>query len=215
MNMLYFMSIVAGNDFMRRLPPRSFRYPDYPDVQITSYAWTEAYFLLWGIYYAANDMVKFARFNDVLLDLYLEEKLVGRVQIARKPPPSLAGGAGNLTQDLGDHLAQTNLTASGEDTAQPKPGVGNVATSELAPLTPSLLNSSSPLSLSANFEVNFISIEGAGHVNRNDVFMAFYTALMHIAQFPAAMQMKSFEIDSPSGKLHLHMQDVGISCPVS
>ncbi len=105
MNMLYFMSIVAGNDFMRRLPPRSFRYPDYPDVQITSYAWTEAYFLLWGIYYAANDMVKFARFNDVMLDLYLEEKLVGRIQIAGKPPPNLAGGAGNLTQDLGDHLA--------------------------------------------------------------------------------------------------------------
>ena len=214
-NILNFMSIVAQKDFMRRLPPRSIRSPDYPDVQITSYAWTEAYFLLWGIYYAANDMVKFARFNDVMLDLYLEEKLVGRIQIARKPAPSLAGGAGNLTQDLGDLLAPTNLTASSEDTAQPKPGVRIVAANDLAPLISSNFNASSIVSLSAEFEVHFINVEGAGHVDRNDVFMTFYNAIMHIAQFPIEMQMQSFDSDSPSGKLHLHMQEVGINCQVS
>lgn len=64
--------------------------------------------------------------THVMLDLFSEEKLVGRLKVAVKQALSLAGGTGNLTQALGEHLAEMNLTGSGEDTAPPNALVGNV-----------------------------------------------------------------------------------------
>lgn len=215
MNILYFMSGVAEQGFVNQLPPRSYSTPNYRDIQITSSAWTEARFLLWGIYYAAYDMIKLARFNDVMIELYWEDRLVGKVQVAGKRALSPVGGASNLTQDLEEGLAQPNSTGSHEDTTQPKPAVGNVTDSGLAPPTFSHINASNALSLPSSFRVSFESIAGAGQVDRNDVFLTFYAALLHVAQFPAGTQMQTFHSVSPNGKLHLHMQGIGIGCPVS
>ncbi|KAL9065781.1 MAG: hypothetical protein Q9161_008006 [Pseudevernia consocians] len=193
-NILYFMSLLAGQDFVNQVQPRSFSTPNYRDIQITSYAWTEARFLLWGICYAAYNMIKLARFNDVMLQLYWEDRLVGKVKVARKRALSLVGGAGNLTQDLEEELAQPNSTGSDEDTTQPKPVVGNVTDSGLVPPTFSHINASTTLSLPSSFAVSFESIAGAGPVDRNDVFLTFYAALLHVAQFPAQMRMREFDI---------------------
>lgn len=209
------MSIVAAQDFMHQIQPRTYSTPNYRDVQITTYAWTEVRFLLWAIYYTASDMVKYVRFNDVMVELIWEDKLVGLVKIAVKRALSLAGEAGNLTMDLGNHLAHTNLTSSGEDTMQPKSVVGNVTDSDLAPLNFSDLNASTTFSLPPSFAVSFVSIAGAGRLNRNEVFLTFYTALLHVAQFSPESQMQPFQSVSPSGNVQLHMQKVGIGCPVS
>ena len=209
------MSLIAGQDFVNQVQPRSFSTPNYRDIQITSYAWTEARFLLWGICYAAYNMIKLARFNDVMLELYWEDRLVGKVKVARKRALSLVGGAGNLTQDLEEELAQPNSTGSDEDTTQPKPVVGNVTDSGLAPPTFSHINASTTLSLPSSFAVSFESIAGAGPVDRNDVFLTFYAALLHVAQFPAQVRMQEFDSVSPNGRLHLYMQDNGIGCSVS
>lgn len=216
MNILYFMSIIAGQHFMQQLQPRTYSAPYYRAVQITTYGRTEARFLLWAIYYAVNDMVRTVRFNNVLLELYWEDELVGEIRVAVKQTSNLAGGAGDLSLDLGDQLAQPNLTGSGEGTTQPSPIVGSVTDSNLALLTfPHLNASTKPLAVPPRFAVSFESIAGAGNVDRNDVFLTFYAALLHVAQFPAESQMQSFQSDSPSGKLHLHMQDIGIGCQVS
>lgn len=160
-------------------------------------------------------MVKYARFHNLALQLYWEDKLVGRIVVAVKWALSLAGEAGNLTEALGDHLAQTNQTASGEDTTQFEPVVGNVVDGDLAPLTFSRINASNTLSIPPTFAISFESIAGASHLDRNEVFLTFYIALLHVAQFPAETQMQPFQSDSPSGKLHLYMQEIGIGCQVS
>ncbi|CAD6567937.1 MAG: hypothetical protein ASARMPRED_001193 [Alectoria sarmentosa] len=185
---------------------------NYQDVQITTYAWTESRFLLWGIYCAVTDMVKYARFHNLALQLYWEDKLVGQIVVEVKRALSLAGGAGNMTEDLGDHLAQTNQTASGGDATQFEPVVGNVVDGDLAPLTFSRINPSDTLSTPPTFAISFESIAGADQLDRNEVFLTFINALLHVAQFPAETQMQPFQSDSPSGKLYLYMQANGIGC---
>lgn len=144
--------------------------------------------------------------NIVMLDLFSEDKPVGRLKVAVKQALTLAGGTGNLTQALGEHLAQTNLTGSGEDTAPPNALVGNVTDSNLAPLGFSHLKASIILSPSRSRAVSFESIAGAAKVDINDVFLSFHNALLHVAQ------MQSFSSTSPSGNLHLHMQQTQVGC---
>lgn len=161
-------------------------------------------------------MVKFARFNDVSLDLYWEDNLVGKLKIAVRGALDLASGAGNLTRDLGNFLPRPNLTGSDDDTMRPKSAVGTVTDSDLAPpLTSAPFNALDTLSLPPSFAVSFESIAGAGKVDRNDLFLTFYNAFLHIAPFPVQSEMRSFHCESPSGNLHLHVQDVGIGCQVS
>ena len=161
-------------------------------------------------------MIKFARFNDAIIELYWEEKIVGKVKVAVKRVLSLAGRGGNSTQDLGDTLAQTNLTSHEEDIPDSKLVVDDGTDNSIAPLTlSSSLNASTTISIPPNVAIRFVSIPGAGAISRNEVFLTFYTALLHVAQFPVESYLQSFHIASPSGQLHLHMQEVGIGCPVS
>lgn len=153
-------------------------------------------------------MIQLARLNDVTLDLYWEKKMVGKVVVAEKRGSNLAGGVNSLTQNLGEDLAETSLTGKGKDITPLKPVVGN--TTHL-----SSLNASAILSVTPSFSVSFESIADAGKVDRNDLFLAFYAALLHVAQFSTESEMQSFHSDSPSEKLHLHVQEIGIGCQVS
>ena len=205
------MSIVAGQHFTHQLAPRRYSTPRYRDVSITSFADTEARFLLWGVFSAVADMVKNVRFHDVMLSLYWDDKLVGKIQIAVTRPLSLVGGAGNVTQDLGYQLAQTSSGASGENITQIEPVPGNGTDSDLVTLNSSAFNDSN----TQRFAVIFESIAGGGVVNRNDVFLTFYIALIHVAQFSIEDQMQTFQGDSPNGQCRLHMQDMRTRCQVS
>ena len=160
-------------------------------------------------------MVKFARFNEATLELYWETTMVGKVRIAVKRASSLAGGGGNSTQDLGDTLAQTNLTGSGEAVPDSKSIVDTGIDSNLAPLNSFFINASTEISAPIHFAINFVPISGGGALNRNEVFLTFYTAILHVAQFPAESYMQSFTVASPSRKLFLHIQNMGADTPVS
>lgn len=208
MNILWFMSLVAAQEFTDQIRPRTYSTPTYRGVQITSYAWTEARFLLWGIFYAVNEMVASVRFHDVTVELYWEGKLVGKLKLAVKRAQSLAGGAANPTLDSGEDFAQSNVTGRDEGTTDTTPVDSNVTDSDLAPLTFSQSNASTTMA----FAVSFESIAGASRVDRNDVFLTFYGALLHVAQFPPEMPMQDFHTGSPRGKLHLDMQEIGIGC---
>lgn len=209
------MSIVAAQDFTQETRPRVYSTPKYRDIEISTYAWTEARFLLWGMYLAAIEMVKFARFNDVTLELYWEAKMVGGVRIAVKRASSLASGGGNSTQDLGDTLVQLNLTGRGEVVLDSKPVVGAATDSNLTPFNSISINASTGISSPTVFDVSFVAISGAGTLSRNEVFLTFYTAILHVAQFPAESYMQSFAVSSPSKKLYLYIQSMGVETQVS
>ena len=182
LNILYFMSIVASQDSDQELQPRSYSTPYYRDVKITSFNWTQARFLLWGVYYGVSYIVKHARFHDLRLDLYWENKLVGKI----------------------------NIAASEEDEpAGPGPEVGNATNKDLA------FNASTALPVAEGFRIVFERVAGATRVDRNDLFLAFCTAFLHIAQYPAGSQMQAFEVKSPNGKLSLYLHEHGIGCQVS
>lgn len=195
-NILNFMGIIATQNFERKLAPRKYSTPGYREVEITVSGSTEARFLLWGIYIAVAEMVKIVRFNEIGLELSWAGQLVGRVKVARRPSSS-AG------------LAQTNST----DTDL-VPVIGNVTDGNSISFTGSSINGTG-LSIRPGFHVTYNSMAGAGQVSRNDVFLTFFGALGHAAQYPAHDNMASFESKSPNGRLQLHMQDVIFGCTVS
>ena len=200
MNILNFMGIVAAEDFTHEFQPRIYSTPNYRSVEITSYARTEGRFLLWAVVYAINYMVEVVRFNDLKMELLWEGRFVGRMKIAAKRSMSLAGGA---TQDL---VAQSNETGSDNVT------VGSEAVGDSALFA---FNSSTTLSYPPGFSVNFYHIPGGISLNRNEIFLTFYTALLHVAEFPAGSQWNIFESVSPNNVLTLIMQDSGSGCSVS
>lgn len=187
------MGIVATQDFESKLSPRKYSTPGYREIEVTVFDSIETRFLLWGIYMAAKEMVRIIRFNEIMLELRWENQMVGRVKVARRQSP----GAG---------LAQMNLT----DTYS-VPVVGNATDENSVSFTGSSINGTS-LSIRPGFHVTYDSLADAGQVNRNDVFLTFYNAIGHVAQFPAGDQLGSFNCFSPSGRLHLTMQDVMIGC---
>jgi len=91
LNILHFMGLIAIQDFNEELAPRTYSAPGYRQVQITTYTWTEVRFLLWGIYIAAADMVEIVRFHAMTIDLYWDDKLVGRMRLAVSSILSLPG----------------------------------------------------------------------------------------------------------------------------
>ena len=161
------------------------------------------------------EMVKFARFNDARMQIFWEDKVVGDVEIAVKQTLSLAGSGGNSTHDFGDTLAQTNLTSSGEDTSDSEPALDDGTDNDITPLILSPLNSSATISTTPIFDVTFRTIPGARALDRNEVFLTFYAAVLHVAQYPADSYMQTFVVSSPSGKLDLHVQKVRMGCQVS
>ena len=190
------MGIVATQDFERKLSPRKYSTPGYRDVEVTVFDSTETRFLLWGIYLAVTEMVRIVRFNEVKVELNWDNQLVGRIKVALRQRP----GAG---------LGQTNLTDLNS-----VPRVGNVTDEDSVSFTGSSINGTS-LSIRPGFHVTYDSLADAGRVDRNDVFLTFYNAIGHVAQFPAHDQMGSFNCYSPNARLHLTIQDVMMGCTVS
>lgn len=189
-NILNFMGVVAAEDFTHGVQPRTYSTSSYRNVEITSYMRTEGRYLLWGVFYAINYMVKVVRFYDLEIELLWEGILVGRVEIAVKRTMNLAGGA---TQDL---VARSIPTGSDNVTA-------------------GAFNNSAALSYPRGFSVEFSNIPGVLSVDRNQLFLTFYIALLHVAEFPAGGRWRIFESVSPDKALTLIMQDVGSDCSVS
>ncbi len=147
-------------------------------------------------------MIKFIRFHDVKINLYWEKKLVGRMKIAAKQSLSLAG----------DLVAPLNSTGNDEESTGSKAAIANVTASDSELLA---FNSFDARPYPLGFTVEFSQIVGATRVNRNDLFLTFYTALLHAAEFPIGGKMDSFASRSPNKILTLHMQETGVGCTVS
>lgn len=237
LNILYFMGTVAIQAFTEQLPPRGYSAPGYQEVHIESYAWTESRFLLWGIYLAVVHMVEHVRFHNTEIELYWEDKLVGRMRIAAKNMLSLAGNASDdltssldkdegLKQTISKH-SRTPITPHvlpSQTSQKGKITKGNSAANELA----TLWNATDPSSLAfptlllvessftaLPFSIEFDHIASASPIDRNSVFLTFFTGMLHAAQFHQDEDMRSFRIESPIDRLYLTMYKSSFICQVT
>lgn len=235
---LHFMSTVAQTDFNEQLQPRTYSAPMYPHVQITTFYWTEARFLLWGIYLAATEMVRFNRFLNVMVKLYWDNSLVGQIDLMVKPVLSLPSSTKNDTRNIideGEQLSQTSFSntttqASVErlntppmqsvtarsDSTDNIPLVNSIKTWNAALSIPSTPPTPLPPNTlpEARITVNFDRVAGANDLTRGDVFLTFYVAILHVAKYPAEHVLRSFNSKTPNINLSVHMYETGIGCLV-
>lgn len=231
-NILHFMSLVARQEFDEDLQPRICSAPMYPQVQVVTYAWTEARFLLWGIYLAAVDMVKYIRFHEVLIKLYWENAPVGQIKLVVRAGLNLSASTTNGTGSILDYGGQMSLAGVENKTAQAfvqryrTPPVQNITGGETADNTSAIWTSAFSISspsptlvfpdalLPPRFRIEFARVAGATRLSRNEVFLTAYAAMLHMIRFPAENQMQPFGSNSPTSHLRLHMYESGIGCLV-
>lgn len=233
-NILQFMSIVARSDFEETLRPRMYYSSRYPQVLITSHSSTKARFLLCGIYYAAVDMIKFTRLNNVVINIFWDNNAVGQISLrvidlldpALNDTGSVMDDGGELSpEDLSNRTAQaflerprTPLAWNGTDNATIKGAlvVNAVEEGDMAlrnwSTSPARI-SDSPLS--SRFAIRFTRIVGAHVLRRNNVYLAFYLAMLHVAKFPARSKLQHFTIPSSRANLVVNMYPTGAGCSVN
>lgn len=235
-NVLHFMSIVGRDDFDEYLQPRTYSAPMYGQVQIKTYEWTEARFLLWGIYTAATDMIRFSRFHNAIVKLYWDNSIVGQINLMVKPGIISLDITRNGTRSVINDSEELRLANTGKKSTQafverldtsPVQNItgsdtaDNVSVINLAKTWNATLSITSTSLLPPNailsprLTIDFDRVAGAAQLRRNDVFLTFYTAMLHVAMFPAENDMQPFNSKSPTANLRVHMFETGIGCLVS
>lgn len=233
-NILRFMSIVARSDFEETLQPHIYDSSRYPQVLVTSHSSTEARFLLCGIYFAAVDMVKFSRFNNVVINIFWDKNAVGQISLkvmdsldpTLNDTGSVMDDGGELSpEDLGNRTTQAFLerlktplagNGTGVTTIKGASVVNAVKESDTAPgnwSTSPARVSNSPLS--SPLAILFAQVVGAHALKRNDVYLAFYVAMLHVAKFPVGSKLQHFSIPSPVVNLGVNMYPTGAGCSVN
>lgn len=233
-NILQFMGIVARTSFEETVRPRVYYSSRYPQVVITSHSSTKARYLLCGIYFAAVDMVKFSRFHNVVIKIFWDNDAVGQISLkvldSLDPALNDTGsvmddGAELNPEDLGNRTTQTflerletPLAGNGTgDTIMKDASVVNAVEEWDMPLgnwsTSPVRISSSPLSSSV--AIRFAAIVGAHALRRNDVFLVFYVAMLHVAKYPLRSRLQHFTVPSPVVDLGVSMYPSGAGCSVN
>ena len=157
-------------------------------------------------------MINYARFHEVLLELYWEDSVVGRLKVGAGTPVSISAG-GEATQDLVSS-AQLNATMATTGGESVKAG-GGVSDSDIVVPLAALNASAAALSVRAPYNINFESIAGATKVSRNDLFEVFYAAIIHVSQYSVGTLMREFQSKSPNEKVWLRMKEQELGCQVS
>ena len=235
---IQFMSMVAQFEFHEIIQPRTFSSTRYPQVDITINPSSEAHFLLRGIYNAAVDMVSFSRFNNVVVKLFWDNSPVGQISILANTgmgflSPTL-NDAGSVMDDGGGLSLEdvSNKTTQAFVERLNTPPVGNVTgiaaientsmvdsvkaldkTSGSPSTSPGRLPPKAPLT--PELAINFDRIVGSTQLDRNDVFLTFYAAILHVAKFSVGRRMQHFDIGSPATDLDVHMYEIGTGCSVT
>lgn len=65
-----------------------------------------------------------------------------------------------------------------------------------------------------DFLIYLEPVSGALTLSRNDVFLTFFAALLHAAQFQQWQELGSFTINEPKGNLFLQMEESVPNCKV-
>ena len=225
LNILHFMGVVSGPNPYEKLSPRTYSAPGYRQIQITSYTWTQARYLLWGIYKTVLEMIQTLRFHDSLINLYFRDRFVGRMKIESKIVLALPGPEDEDTEVKTPFNRTVNLEVATQFRAPIS--TNETAVVDLLPDSPDLWNStettqittsSPPTNTSVNardFFIDFEDVAGAQRLRRNDVFVTFYTAILHLAQLLPGSHLSMFETRSPFSGVYVRMYGTGSECLVS
>lgn len=193
MNVLYFMSEIAYGDFTQRHQPKTYRVPDYDEVEISTEVATCARFLIWGVWLAMEYMIANNRFQDVVWTLSWERTIVGTIRIQPSAPrtslPSNNNSSNyNYTHLLGiSSIIADNTASRAEPPILTKPNISNQ----------SLLDS--------QLVVEIESFTDSKPLTKYEVFMICYTGLLYCAQMPTEVTMQSFNTKSPIDDVSLHL----------
>ncbi|KAL6719733.1 hypothetical protein ACLMJK_001654 [Lecanora helva] len=232
-NVLFVMGLIGVQDQNAELDPQTWSAPGYNQVEIQSFAYTEARFVLWGAYFAILDMIDSARFHNTVINLYWEDQFVGRMKFAVKATLSLPGGNSNNGENLssgGQQIIEptdlensTHTTVLGAAPSIPADIAGNATaenyTDDLRSLwststtNHSALSSPSPVNDRPTFTVDIDYSYLFRPLKRNDVFLTFFLAIIHASQFDAHLPMSPFETRSPLGNsISLKLSNLNVGC---
>ena len=235
---LHFMSIIARSDLDKVLEPRTYSTPPYPEVVITTHSTSTARFLIWGAYLAAADMIKYTRFNDVVINLFWDKVVVGQISILVDTRMGLLSTTHNNTGGVVTDGRELNLEEIDNGTTRTHmeslnlPLAGNVTRTAATIKNASAVSSSkvgrtvsdnqstSPTQippdapLTSRFAIDFDRVPHASKLPRNDVFLAFYAAMLDIAKYPAGNQLGYFNNNSPTAHMRVNMYEAGVGCLV-
>ena len=233
-----FISYVARSNFEQVLEPCTYSSRTYPTVTITSHSSTQTRFLLWGIYLAAIEMVKYIRFNDVVVNLLWNKELVGQISVLVNTGVILPStrlndtssfiddGEGLILEMISNKTKEISLgrlnsptLESGTHTAATIKSVSAgslVDTWNTVCSNPSILPTgrSRNASVLSTLAVDFQMVAGANRLRRNVVFLSFYAAMLHVAKFPVGDRLLRFDTKAPGVDLRVHMLDLGTGCSV-
>lgn len=233
-----FMSITARSDFEQVHEGCTYRSRKYPTVAITTHSSIETRFLLWGIYLAVIDMIKYLRFNEVVIKLLWNKQLVGQISVLVYTGESLPSISLNKTSSRLNEGENLNLPMISSRTRGASVEMPNIPTLENGTRSAATISNASAdslvdtwnivcsnpstlptdhhsnTSLSTTLAVDFQSVAGATPLKRNAVFLSFYAAMLHVAKFSAEDQLRHFNSKAPGVELRVHMFHVGTGCSV-
>lgn len=174
-NILDCIAIIAYTDYNGFIPPSTWTAPGYPQVQIVTEDRIAARYILFGILTGIGYMVKWNRFQDVILTLKWEGDPVGTIRIESSPHHLQISSRNNSS------------SPTGRIAAVPAP-------SELAYDTGSLKE---------DIQIDVTPLLGSSPLSRNNVFLLSYSALIHLAPFDASTQMPDFVTNDPDETMTL------------
>ena len=231
------MQKVAHSGFEEQIQPLIDSSSLYSEIEITSYATTEARFLLWGVYLTAIDMVKYTRFNNVVANLYWHSQPVGQISLLLKTNLHLPGPLVNGTGSMVDGSKALSLDEISNKTSQGSTNTLNalridndtnintagkaitmisVKAQNMPSGNPSASPTQRPLKapLSSRLAIDIERAAGARRLDRNDVFLTFYAALLHVAKYPASERLRYFETKVPNLDMRVDMYEMENRCLV-
>ena len=228
LTVMFFMNVLARTDYNEDFPPGTYKAPLYRQVQLTTMASTKTRYLLWGIYIAITEMVEIARFNNVLIKLIYENGLVGEIYLTANEDLTLPSATGGTTQNRTDDDGELTLIGVGNEATQVLskgkdiPPVRNMNDSDSINSKTSFNGPSSAsiqlppyAPLSSTLSIRFTPLDRSTKLKRNNVFLTFYAALLHVAQFSVTDDMSTFNADSSKADVRVFMwDDTGTGCKV-
>ena len=237
-NIIDLMGNVAQSGFYGQVQPRTYTSPLYPQVQIMSHTTTEARFLLWGVYLAATEMINFSRFNGVAVDLNWNGGLVGKIDLMLRTNSELSGAIVNGSQSATDNSRQLSLASISNNTTPESVERRNVPPIQVVKATNSTdgISTINPVETSSTaspaismwpshtptnpsppsaLSIDFSTVTRAKRLRRNEVFLTFFAAMLHIAPYPAGNPLAYFSSKPPTLDLRVHMYEVEDTCLVN
>ena len=190
MNVLYVLAEIAYGDINSKVRQQSWSTAGYSQIEIVTTEALKGVNLLFGLFTGIEYMVKFNRFNEVLLTLSWEKITIGRIWMVLPGFDALPSDNGTNTdvEKPLDLLSSTTFDLTAIDTKS---------------LSTNSMNNT--ISLGTNVQMSVEDIPGGLSLNRNEVFLACFATLVHLAPYSNDAYMEDFTTKTPLSHVYMHL----------